>query len=261
MSRPRPQRPSSAPPAAAAVAHDPAPTAGRPAEVWARVRSLMPRARADLAELVALPTVAGDSGKRTDDAMRTAAGRLVEAFAAAGLPEAGTVETPGAAPVVVARRPPGPGAPTVLLYGHYDVQPPGDPDAWLSPPFRLTERGGRWYGRGAADCKGNVLMHLTALRALGPDGGAQQVLAGLEDGGWARCSRASHPGSTHTGSTPERIRPATTDLCASRPTTSFSCGPATASMADLTDSELPQVEKKVWSACTASAISCCACSR
>lgn len=64
------------------------------------------------------------------------------------------------------------------------------------------------------------------------------------DGGWARWRSASQLGSTHTGRMPERMSPDTTDLWASRPTSSSSCGPATDSMADLTDSELPQVEKK-----------------
>jgi acetylornithine deacetylase/succinyl-diaminopimelate desuccinylase-like protein len=54
----------------------------------------------------------------------------------------------------------------VLLYSHYDVQPPLGEEKWNTPVWRLTERGGRWYGRGAADCKGNIVMHLTALRAL-----------------------------------------------------------------------------------------------
>jgi hypothetical protein len=60
-------------------------------------------------------------------------------------------------------------APTVLLYSHYDVQPPLDEAAWRAPPFQLTEVDGSWYGRGAADCKGNIVAHLMALRALGDD--------------------------------------------------------------------------------------------
>lgn len=66
-----------------------------------------------------------------------------------------------------------PDAPTVLLYSHYDVVPAGDRDQWLSDPFTLTERAGRWYGRGAADCKGNLVMHLAALRAVARASGAE----------------------------------------------------------------------------------------
>ena len=68
-------------------------------------------------------------------------------------------------------------APTVLLYSHYDVVPAGDPAAWTNDPFELTERDGRWYGRGAADCKGNLAMHLEALRLLEQNGGTDLGLS------------------------------------------------------------------------------------
>lgn len=66
---------------------------------------------------------------------------------------------------VVAHKPARDGAPTVLLYSHYDVVRAGDPSAWNTDPTTLTEVDGRWYARGAADCKGNFIMHLAALRA------------------------------------------------------------------------------------------------
>jgi cysteinylglycine-S-conjugate dipeptidase len=81
---------------------------------------------------------------------------------------------------------PGPaGAPTVLLYCHYDVQPPLGEDEWESPVFELTERDGRWYGRGSADCKGNAIAHLTALRALSGElsVGLKVVAEGSEEQG------------------------------------------------------------------------------
>jgi cysteinylglycine-S-conjugate dipeptidase len=92
---------------------------------------------------------------------------------------------------VIGSRPCGdPDAPTVLLYSHYDVQPPLDEQAWRSPPFRMTEVDDRWYGRGASDCKGNIVMHLMALRALGHEipvhvkvvveGSEEQGTGGLE---------------------------------------------------------------------------------
>ena len=73
-------------------------------------------------------------------------------------------------------------APTVLLYSHYDVVPAGDPAAWTSDPFELTERDGRWYGRGAADCKGNLAMHLEALRLLEQNGGTDLGLKVVVEG-------------------------------------------------------------------------------
>src|SRR4051812_27192172 len=125
----------------------------------------MGRARDDLAELVAFQSVA-DPEQYPPEECEKAANWVAQAFAAEGLQDAGTSVTPDGSKCVHGHVPAPDGAATVLLYSHYDVQPPSDEDAWTVPPFALTERDGRWYGRGAADCKGNIVMHLTALRAL-----------------------------------------------------------------------------------------------
>ncbi|MFE1548212.1 dipeptidase [Streptomyces sp. NPDC058718] len=135
-----------------------------------KVRALMPRAKEDLTELVAMRSVADPRQFPPEECAKTA-DFLVRAFTEAGLRDMRRVTTPDGTDAVVGHAPGPEGAPTVLLYCHYDVQPPLDDDAWRTPPFELTERDGRWYGRGAADCKGNIAMHLTALRALGgPEG-------------------------------------------------------------------------------------------
>jgi acetylornithine deacetylase/succinyl-diaminopimelate desuccinylase-like protein len=86
----------------------------------------------------------------------------------AGL-DAAVLPTPGH-PAVVGRIDGPPGTPRVLIYGHYDVQPPGPLDEWTSPPFEPTIRDGRIYARGAGDNKGQHLAHLMALRLLTDEG-------------------------------------------------------------------------------------------
>lgn len=131
----------------------------------------MPRAAAELAELVAFRSVADPDVESPTECAKAAAW-VVEAFRSAGILDAAAYETPDGSKVVLGEIAAPDGAPTVLLYSHYDVQPSFGADAWTSPPWELTERDGRWYGRGTADCKGNTIATLAALRALGTDQGA-----------------------------------------------------------------------------------------
>ena len=159
-------------------------------ELRDRVAGLMEHARTDLAELVAIQSVADPRQYPPEECAR-AARWVLDAFAAVGFGDARLAETADGSQAVVGSRPcADPDAPTVLLYAHYDVQPPLDEQAWRTPPFALTEVNDRWYGRGSADCKGNIVMHLTALRALGDDipvnlklvveGSEEQGTGGLE---------------------------------------------------------------------------------
>lgn len=155
-----------------------------------RVRSLMPQAKQDLTEMVSFKSV-HDPNQFPPAECDKMVDWLVAAFTAVGLRDVRPYTTADGSKAVSGVKPGPDGAPTVLLYFHHDVQPPLGDDAWHSPVWQLTERDGRWYGRGAADCKGNIAMHLTALRALGDDlpvtvkfigeGSEEQGTGGLED--------------------------------------------------------------------------------
>jgi acetylornithine deacetylase/succinyl-diaminopimelate desuccinylase-like protein len=112
-------------------------------ELRPAVHALMDRAKADLAELVSFQSVA-DPKQYPPEECAKAADWVVEAFAAEGLQDVTSSPTPDGSNCVHGHVPAPDGAPTVLLYCHYDVQPPLGEDAWDVPVFELTERDGRW---------------------------------------------------------------------------------------------------------------------
>jgi acetylornithine deacetylase/succinyl-diaminopimelate desuccinylase-like protein len=146
----------------------------------ARVAALQPEAVAQLGELVRIPSVSADPARTAD--VEASAQWVAEHARAAGAARVEVLAVPAGRPAVVAHWTAPPGAPTVLLYAHHDVQP-ADPAGWASDPFEPVERGGRLYGRGAADDKAGVLAHLTALRAHGgrPPVGVTLFVEGEEE--------------------------------------------------------------------------------
>lgn len=128
-----------------------------------KLDKIFPKVRADLERLIREPSISLDgpnspSLRRTSELVRE---MLTDSGASARMLE---LEN---APAAVFAEVPGPeNTPTVLLYAHYDVQPPGDLDDWSSNPFDPTEREGRLYGRGASDDKSGIAAHLAALQAF-----------------------------------------------------------------------------------------------
>ncbi|HZZ26810.1 MAG TPA: dipeptidase [Pirellulales bacterium] len=115
----------------------------------------------ELCQLLRIPSVSADSKHKPD--VRSAAGWVLKQFQSMGL-KAELIETAGH-PLVYAESPPVPGALTVLVYGHYDVQPPDPLDQWISPPFEPTRRNGNLYARGATDDKGQMFTHVKSAEA------------------------------------------------------------------------------------------------
>jgi acetylornithine deacetylase/succinyl-diaminopimelate desuccinylase-like protein len=146
------------------------------------VAQVLPSVREDLEALVRIPSV---SAPAFDQAPVEASADAVAALLrGAGLRDVEVLRE-GGAPAVVGHLPGPAGAPTVLLYAHHDVQPPGADADWTSPAFEPVERDGRLYGRGAADDKAGVMAHVAAIRAHGgqPPVGVTVFVEGEEESG------------------------------------------------------------------------------
>ena len=148
----------------------------------AAVAREMPGVRRDLEALVRIPSV---SALAFDQAhVEASAEAVAELLRGAGLQDVELLRE-GGAPAVVGHLPGPDGAPTVLLYAHHDVQPPGDDADWTSAPFEPVERDGRLFARGAADDKAGVMAHLAAIRAHDgrPPVGVTVFIEGEEESG------------------------------------------------------------------------------
>ena len=117
----------------------------------------------ELTELLRIPSISANSANKED--MRKCAEAVKQRLIEAGADKAAVMETAGH-PVVVGEKIIDPSKPTVLVYGHYDVQPPDPLNLWHSGPFEPVVKDGKLYARGSADDKGQVYMHVKALETM-----------------------------------------------------------------------------------------------
>lgn len=145
------------------------------------VRDDFPHLKSVLSDLVRIPSVSADGYDPGE--VRRSAGTLAEMLRTEGLQNVQLLELEGAHPAVFGEIPGPEGAPTVLLYAHHDVQPPGPAHEWETGPFEPFEKDGRLYGRGASDDKSGIIMHLGAIRAFGagPPVGVKVFFEGEEE--------------------------------------------------------------------------------
>ncbi|HET7769477.1 MAG TPA: M20/M25/M40 family metallo-hydrolase, partial [Chloroflexota bacterium] len=130
------------------------------------------RFQAELLEFLRIPSISALPQHAAD--VRRAAEWLERRLGAAGVDSARVLET-GGHPVVYGEWSGAPGKPTVLLYGHFDVQPVDPLDEWETPPFEPTIRDGKVFARGATDDKGNLFLSILAVEALLKTAGALPV--------------------------------------------------------------------------------------
>ena len=157
-----------------------------PSELAARVEQLMPQLTTELSDLIAIPSVSEvDYPESTHAELLRARDFIAKLLTDVGCTTVDNLELPDTAPIIVAEIPAPDGAPTVLLYSHYDVVPAGDESLWDTPPFEPTLRDGALYGRGAGDTKSNIVAIAGALRAWDgtPPVGIKVVIEGQEEVG------------------------------------------------------------------------------
>ncbi|MDQ1520376.1 MAG: cysteinylglycine-S-conjugate dipeptidase, partial [Actinomycetota bacterium] len=129
----------------------------------AQVADVMVDARRDLEALVRIPSISASPAHA--DAVQQSANATAAALEKYGLENVRLASAGGSPPYVIGNYLHAGDAPTVLLYAHHDVQPPGVEARWSSPPFEPVERDGRLYGRGSADDKAGAVAHAAAVAA------------------------------------------------------------------------------------------------
>ena len=151
-------------------------------DLAARIHDAMPTVRADLERLVAIPSIS--AADHDPEPLRRSAEAVAEMLRGVGA-EAHVLHAEGGHPAVVGYVQAPPGKPTVLLYAHHDVQPPGPDSEWKTGAFEPTVRDGRLYGRGSSDDKAGVVAHIAALRAFigKPPVGVAVFIEGEEEAG------------------------------------------------------------------------------
>ncbi|MDO4919403.1 dipeptidase [Kocuria sp.] len=154
------------------------PSAETVASLRASVERSRPTLLRELGELVAIPGIAWSSFDPAElDRSAEAVAELLRSLPFDEV-EVLPAASPGGAehPAVVARKAAAPGHPTIMLYAHHDVQPPGRRELWDTEPFEAVEKDGRLWGRGAADDKAGIVAHVGALRAFFEQRGSEPGL-------------------------------------------------------------------------------------